>query len=94
MILVHSTASICNSNAQCCNSAVAMTMVSPAGQVDMDAKSADYDSLLHREHFGHGHEARVAAGKKVGCSSRTLELIGAQFPEQNLDVVSGAMAEK
>jgi hypothetical protein len=45
-------------------------MVQTAEQVDMDVESADYDSLLHREHFGHGHEARVAAGKKVRPASR------------------------
>jgi hypothetical protein len=35
-----------------------------------------YDSLLHREHFGHGHEARVAAGKKVGvCLRQQLAVV-------------------
>ena len=48
-----------------------MTAACPAGQVDTDAESTDYDSLLHREHFGHGHEARVAAGKKVRTASRS-----------------------
>jgi hypothetical protein len=48
-----------------CALGMLVTMALLAGQVDMDTESLDNDSLLHREQFGHGHEARVAAGKKV-----------------------------
>lgn len=68
-VLMHACVTACNlmCKAWRCASGMALTMVHSAGQVDMDAESANYDSLLHREHFGHGHEARVAAGKKVCC---------------------------